>query len=165
MAASNSFDIVSILDFMEMDNAVNQTEKEIQTRYDFKGSKTEIILNKKDKKLTIHSDDEYKLNAVVDILQNKMIKRGISIKCLIPGKIEQATLGTARQTFTLISGLDKEQAKEVTKVIKDSGIKVQAQINEDLVRVTGKNRDDLQDIIKLLKEKELAFPLQFVNYR
>ncbi|MCK6602983.1 MAG: YajQ family cyclic di-GMP-binding protein [Bacteroidetes bacterium] len=165
MAATNSFDIVSILDFMEMDNAINQTEKEIQTRYDFKGSKTELSLNKKDKKLTIHSDDEFKLKAVVDILQSRMIKRGISIKCMVAGKIEQATMGSARQTFSLISGLDKEQAKEVTKVIKDSGVKVQAQINDDLVRVTGKSRDDLQDVIKLLKEKDLAFPVQFVNYR
>lgn len=165
MAATNSFDIVSILDFMEMDNAINQTEKEIQTRYDFKGSKTELSLNKKDKKLTIHSDDEFKLKAVVDILQSRMIKRGISIKCMVAGKVEQATMGSARQTFSLISGLDKEQAKEVTKVIKDSGVKVQAQINDDLVRVTGKSRDDLQDVIKLLKEKDLAFPVQFVNYR
>jgi len=165
MAATNSFDIVSILDFMEMDNAINQTEKEIQTRYDFKGSKTELSLNKKDKKLTIHSDDEFKLKAVVDILQSRMIKRGISIKCMVAGKIEQATMGSARQTFSLISGLDKDQAKEVTKVIKDSGVKVQAQINDDLVRVTGKSRDDLQEVIKLLKEKDLAFPVQFVNYR
>ncbi|NUQ82539.1 MAG: YajQ family cyclic di-GMP-binding protein [Bacteroidetes bacterium] len=165
MAASNSFDIVSVLDFQEMDNAVNQTMKEVQTRYDLKDSKTEIDFNKKDKKLTIHTADEFKLTSVVDILQSRMIKRGISIKSMVPGKVETASLGTARQSFGLISGLDKEQAKEVTKVIKDSGVKVQAQIMDDLVRVTGKNKDDLQAVIKLLKEKDLAFPLQFTNYR
>lgn len=165
MASTNSFDIVSEVDFQEFDNAVNQAMKEVQTRYDFKGSKTTIDLNKKDKKMTIHSDDEFKLKAVVDILQSKMIKRGISVKSLVEGKLETASMGTARQVFTIISGLDKEQAKEVTKLIKDTGIKVQAQIMDDLVRVTGKNRDDLQEAIKALKEKDLAFPLQFTNYR
>jgi len=165
MASSNSFDVVSELDFMEMENAVNQAIKEIQTRYDFKGSKTEILLDKKEKKITVHTDDEFKLKAVVDILQSKMIKRGISVKALKEGKIETASMGTARQVFTLISGLDKENAKSLTKIIKDTGIKVQAQIMDDLVRVTGKNRDDLQEIIQVLKSKELEFPIQFTNYR
>lgn len=165
MATSNSFDIVSELDFQEMDNAVNQTMKEILARYDFKGSKTEIDLNKKEKKLTIHTDDEFKLKAVVDILQSKMIKRGISVKSIKEGKLEVASMGTARQIFTLISGLDKENAKTITKLIKETGLKVQAQIMDDLVRVTGKNRDDLQEVIQALKGKELDFPIQFTNYR
>lgn len=165
MATSNSFDIVSELDMQEMDNAVNQTMKEVLGRYDFKGSKTEIDFNKKDKKLTVHTEDEFKMKAVVDILQSKMIKRGISVKAIKAGTLEVASMGTARQVFTLISGLDKENAKTITKLIKDTGLKVQAQIMDDLVRVTAKSRDDLQEVIQVLKGKELEFPIQFTNYR
>ena len=162
-----SFDIVSEINMQEVDNAVNQARKEIEQRYDFKGSKSEIKLEKEKGKeaLTVLADDDYKLKAIIDILQSKFVKRGISVKSLDYGKVEQASGGMVRQVIKLKMGIPTEKAKEIIKIIKDTKLKVQAQIMEEQVRVTGKNIDDLQDIIKFLKEKDLDLPLQFGNFR
>lgn len=165
MAAQFSFDIVSEVDLQELDNAINQALKEILQRYDFKGSKSEITFNKKEKVLNIISDDDYKLKAVVDILQNKMIKRGISIKALKYGNVEPAGGNTVRQEIKLQQGIEKEDAKLIVKLIKDAKLKVQATIQDEQVRVSGKVKDDLQAVMNLLKEKDLDFALQFTNYR
>ncbi|MFA5074370.1 MAG: YajQ family cyclic di-GMP-binding protein [Nitrospirota bacterium] len=163
MAAENSFDIVSKIDMAEVTNAVNQALKEIAQRFDFKGSKSNITLEKND--LIIVSDDEYKLKSVVDILQAKLIKRGVPIKNLTYGKIEPALSGTVRQKLALQQGIATDKAKEIVKAIKDSKIRVQAAIQADQVRVSGKNRDDLQSVIQVLKGKDFQLDLQFTNYR
>lgn len=165
MAAQNSFDIVSEIDLQEVDNAVNQALKEVTTRYDLKDSKATIELNKKDNLLNLHCVDEFKLKSVIDILQNKMIKRGISLKAMNQGTIEQASGGSARVEIKLQQGIDKENARKLVKMIKDTKIRVQAAIQEDKVRVTGKSRDDLQDVISMIKEADLDFETQFTNYR
>lgn len=163
MAAENSFDVVSKIDMAEVTNAVSQALKEISQRFDFKGSKSNITQEKD--ALVIVSDDEYKLKSVVDILQTKLVKRGVPIKNLSFGKAEPAQGGTVRQRATLQQGIPTDKAKEIVKAIKDSKIKVQASIQADQVRVAGKNRDDLQAVIQLLKGKEFALELQFTNYR
>lgn len=163
MAKDASFDIVSKVEAQEVDNAVNQTNKEIETRFDFKGSKSEVTFDGKEIKIV--SDDEYKLDAVYDILQSKCVKREISLKALKRGKVESASGGSVRQTITLQQGIDQDVAKQITKLIKDSKLKVQASIQGDQVRVTGKNKDDLQQVIQLLRGADLAAALQFVNYR
>ncbi len=165
MANNFSFDIVSEVDFQEVDNAINQSLKEIIQRYDFKGSKSEINFNKKDNLITIASDNEFKLKSVIDILQNKMIKRGISIKAMKYGNIEPASGGTVRQDINLQNGIEKEDAKKIVKMIKDSKIKVQATIQDEQVRISGKDKDDLQAVMKLIRESELEFAFQFTNYR
>jgi uncharacterized protein YajQ (UPF0234 family) len=158
-----SFDIVSKVDMQEVDNAVNQAIKEIAQRYDFKGSKSEITQEKD--AIKVLSDDDYKLKAVIDVLQTKFLKRNISIKALQYGKVEQASGGMARQIITIQQGISKEKGKEIIAAIKESKIKVQAQIQDEQVRVTGKNRDDLQDTIQLLKGKDLDVEMQFLNFR
>lgn len=158
-----SFDIVSEVDAQEIDNAVNQVRKEIAQRYDFKGSQTEVELEKNEIRLT--SDDEYKVKAVVDVLQSKVIRRGISPKALVYGKVEPAAGGRARQTITVQNGIETEKARQIVKLIKDHKLKVQAQIQGDQVRVSGKKRDDLQAVIQMLKGQDLDLPLQFVNFR
>ncbi len=158
-----SFDIVSKVDMQEVDNAVNQTIKEIAQRYDFKGSKSEVTLEKECVKVL--ADDDFKLKAVVDILQSKFVKRGISLKCLQYGKAEPASGAMVRQIVTIQQGISKEKGKEIVSVVKESKLKVQGQIQDDQVRVTGKNRDDLQEVIRLLKGKDLGVELQFVNFR
>ncbi len=163
MAKDASFDIVSKIDLQEVDNAVNQAQKELATRFDFKGSKSSVAFE--DDRIVIISDDEYKLASVYDILQSKCVKRGISLKALQPGKVEPASGGTVRQTISLQQGISQEVAKEITKTVRDSKLKVQATIQGDQVRVTGKSRDDLQAVIALLKAADLSVPLQFVNYR
>lgn len=163
MAAENSFDIVSKIDMSEVTNAITQAMKEISQRFDFKGSKSNITQEKDD--LIIVSDDEYKLKSVIDILQTKLVKRGVPIKNLSYGKVEAALSGTVRQKLTLQQGIPTDKAKEVVKAIKDAKMKVQASIQADQVRVTGKNRDDLQAVIQLLKGKEFNIELQFTNYR
>ena|SRR3989304_1093940 len=162
-----SLDIVSEIDMQEVDNAVNQARKEIEQRYDFKGSKSEINLEKEKEKegITVLADDDYKLKAIIDILQSKFIKRGISIKSLDYGKAEAASGSMVRQVIKLKNGIPTEKAKEIIKIIKETKLKVQSQIQEEQVRVTGKNIDDLQEIIALLKGKELDIPLQFENFR
>jgi uncharacterized protein YajQ (UPF0234 family) len=158
-----SFDIVSKVDMQEVDNAVNQSIKEIGQRYDFKGSKCEIT--REGDAVKILADDDFKLKAVVDVLQSKFFKRGISIKSLQYGKVEPASGGMVRQLINVQQGISKEKGKEIIAVIKESKLKVQAQIQDDQVRVTGKNRDDLQDAIQLLKGKDLDVEMQFVNFR
>lgn len=159
-----SFDIVSKVEMQEVDNAVNQAQKEMQQRYDFKGSKSEIKWEKKEE-MTIVADDDGKLASVIDILQNKLVKRGISLKSLDFGKVEDASGSMKRQVIKIQQGIPTEKAKEITKTIKDSKLKVQAQIQEDQVRVTGKKIDDLQEVIQMLKSKDLKIDLQFINMR
>lgn len=163
MAKDSSFDVVSQVDMQELENALNQAVKEIDTRFDFKNSKSSIT--NADDKITLVSDDEFKLKNVVDILESKIIKRGISLRALQYGKVEPAAKDTVRQVVTLKQGIAKEEAKKITQLIKDSKIKVQAQYQGDIVRVSGKDRDDLQNVIKLLKEQDLELDLQFINYR
>jgi uncharacterized protein YajQ (UPF0234 family) len=165
MANQFSFDVVSEYDSQEMDNAVNQAKKEVEQRYDFKGSNTVIDLNLKEKTITLHTSDDMKLRALHEIVNGKMIKRGISLKVLDYGTAEQATGGTLRQVVKLKSGLETEQAKQVTKMVKDLKLKVQAQIQGEEVRITGKSKDDLQAAIAALKGQSFDFPIQFTNYR
>jgi len=164
MAKENSFDIVSEVALQEVDNAVNQTVKEISQRYDFKGSKAEVELVKDDE-IKIIADDEYKLKSVIDILQSKMIKRGVSLKFLDYGKIEPASGGTVRQMITIKRGIPTEKGKEIVAAIKKLKLKVQAQIQDDQVRVSGKDRDELQKVIQAVKEQDFGLELQFTNYR
>ncbi len=165
MAANHSFDLVSEIDFQEVDNAINQAIKEIQQRYDLKESHTELSLNKKDKLITLNTKDEYSRKQTIDILQTKFIKRGISIKALKIMEPEPAAYGRLKQTINLLHGISKENAKLVTKLIKESKLKVNAQIQDEQVRVQAYKIDDLQAIIKLVKEADLDFPVQFTNYK
>jgi len=158
-----SFDIVSKVDLQEVDNALNQTRKEIEQRYDFKGSHNEITLETD--AIVLLAADDYKLQAVVDILKGKLVRRNVSPKCLEFGKKEPASAGAVRQRIGIVQGISKEKAKELTKLIKESKLKVQPQIMEDQLRVTGKKIDDLQEIIQLLKGKDLDIELQFINMR
>ena len=165
MADSSSFDIVSEVNLQEVDNAINQARKEIVQRYDFKGSKSSIELNQKEKNIILVSDDEFKMKSVIDILQNKLIKRGIPIKALDFGPAEAAAGSTVRSVVKLRVGISKDDSRLIVKMIKDTKLKVQAQIMEDQVRVSGKNKDDLQKVIGMLREADLKFAVQFVNYR
>ena len=158
-----SFDIVSEVDMQEVDNAVNQARKQIQTRYDFKGSKSEIQWDKKD--ITILADDDYKLNAIKDILQSKVHHRGIDIRSLKFEDPVKATGNMWRQPVTIVAGLDKDNAKKMVKLIKESKIKVQVAINDDKVRVTSKNIDSLQETMNFIKGTEFVVPVQFINMR
>lgn len=158
-----TFDVVSQVDMQEIDNAVNQTRKEVGQRYDFKDTKTEIGLENNE--IHIQSTDDYKVKAVVEVLQSKMARRQVPLKALIYGKIEPAAGGRAKQTVTVQQGIAAEKARVIVKLVKDSKLKVQAQIQGDQVRVSGKNRDDLQRVIQLLRQQELDFALQFVNFR
>ncbi len=159
-----SFDIVVKVDLQEVDNAVIQAQKELGQRYDFKGSKSKIDWDKK-AEIVLVGDDDYKLKAVTDILQAKLVKRGISIKNLIYGKQESATEGTLRQKITLQSGVPSEKAKQINALIKDSKIKVQSQFQDEQVRVTGKKRDDLQEVMGLMRKSDLGLDFGFVNFR
>ena len=163
MAAENSFDIVCKVDMQEVANALDQTRREVDTRYDLKGSKNEVVLDKTD--IVVSSADDMKLKAVVDILQSKLHKRGVPLKALTYGEVQDAAGGTNRQRITLQQGIPIEKAKEIVRLIKDSKVKVQASINEDKVRVAGKNRDDLQKIIAMVREKDLGIAVSFDNYR
>lgn len=158
-----SFDIVSKVDMQEVDNAVNQTRKEIEQRYDFKGTHNEIDLEGDG--IVLLAADDYKLNAVVDILKGKLVRRGVSPKCLDFGKEEPASGGAVRQRVAVAQGISKEKGKELVKLIKEAKLKVQPQIMEDQVRVSGKKIDELQEVIQLLKSKDLGIELQFVNMR
>ena len=165
MASQHSFDIVSNIDMQEVDNAFHQTQKEMQTRYDFKGSKSTIELKQKERQIVIHADDDFKRKAIVDMLQTKLIKRGVSIKALQYGTVEDASGGTQRQTITLQSGIETDNARMIVKMIKDTKRKVQAAIQDDQVRVTGAKIDDLQATMQMIREADLSFDVQFVNYR
>ncbi len=163
MSKDSSFDIVSQINFPELENAIHQAMTEIRQRFDFKGSISEISHDKEN--LTIVSEDEFRLKSVFDILQNKMIKRGVSLKFFELGKVEQAAGGTVKQISKIKNGLTQEKAKEVVRIIKDAKLKVQAQIQSDQVRVSGKSKDDLQLVIQTLRKSGIDVELQFVNYR
>ena len=165
MAADNSFDIVSKVDIQEVRNAIDQAIKEVRARFDLKDSNSEIKLEDEDKAIQLASENEYKLKAVTEILQQKLVKRGISLKNLEYGKIEPASGSSVRQKITLQQGIPTEKAKDIVRVIKDSKKKVQASIQGDTVRITGKDRDTLQEAIALLRGHDFGIDMQFTNYR
>jgi uncharacterized protein YajQ (UPF0234 family) len=160
-----SFDVVSRVDMQEIDNAANQVKKEIATRFDFRGSKTQIDLDRKEGEIHLLTEDDMKLRAIKDMLIAKVVRRSIEPEALVFAPSEKAGGDMVRQTVTITNGIDMETARKVVKVIKDTKLKVQAAIQGDEVRITGKKRDDLQDAIRALKEADLGMPLQFVNYR
>ena len=163
MAAENSFDIVCKVDMQEVANALDQTRREVETRYDLKAAKNEVTIEKQE--ITVASADDMKLKAVVDILQSKLHKRGVPLKALTYGDVFDAAGGTKKQKITLQQGIPIDKAKEIVRLIKDSKVKVQTSINEDKVRVAGKNRDDLQKVIAMVREKDLGIAVSFDNYR
>ena len=163
MPIENSFDIVSKIDLQEVDNAVNQASKEISTRYDFRGSISAV--SREENTITAVGDDDYKLKSVIDILQTKLSKRGVPLKGLVYGSIEQASGSSLRQKIDVQQGIPQDKAKEIVKLIKQSKCKVQASIQSDQVRVSGKSKDDLQSIMAMLKNADLGIAMQFVNYR
>jgi len=165
MADEHTFDITCEVDMQEVLNSVTQATKEIGQRFDFKGSKSSIELDKTKQIITLIGDDEFKLKSVIDILQSKLIKRGVALKALSYGKIEQAAGNTVRQVITLQQGIPQEKAKEIVRIIKDTKLKVQSEIQKDQVRVRAKKIDDLQHIMKLLKDRDFDIHLQFSNYR
>ncbi|TAL27668.1 MAG: YajQ family cyclic di-GMP-binding protein [Nitrospirae bacterium] len=165
MADEHSFDIVSKVDMQEVLNSVQQATKEMSQRFDFKGSKSSIEFNKDKAEITLVSDDEQKLKSVIDILQSKFAKRGVSLKSLVYGKVEAASGATVRQVITLQQGIAQEKAKEIVKIIKDSKMKVQAEIQKDQVRVRAKKIDDLQAVMAMLRGKDLGIHMEFINYR
>ncbi|MDH5718203.1 MAG: YajQ family cyclic di-GMP-binding protein [Spirochaetia bacterium] len=161
--AESSFDIVSEINMQEITNAVDQAKREIANRFDFKGSKSDLTLLKEE--LVLLSDDEGKMKQLQDVFDSKLIKRGIPLKALQYGNIEQSAGQAVRKKATFVSGLPDDVIKKINKLIKDSKIKVKTQVMDKKIRVTGKSRDDLQQIISLLKENDLPVPLQFVNYK
>jgi uncharacterized protein YajQ (UPF0234 family) len=163
MAQQNSFDIVSKVDQAEITNAINQTAKEVGQRFDFKGSHANVALE--EKALVLSAEDETRLRNMNDILQQKLVRRGVPLKALSYGKVEPAAGGTVRQRVEIQQGIPQEKAKEIVKFIKDSKAKVQAAIQGDVVRITGRDRDTLQDIIAKLKTKDFGIDMQYTNYR
>lgn len=158
-----SFDVVNTIDMMEVDNAVNQSNKEVTQRFDFKGSNTTI--ERTAKEITVESSDEYKVKATIDVLQSKLAKRNVPLKVLKLLKYEVASGGRGRQKIELQEGIDTERAKEIVKMIKDKKLKVQASIQGESVRVTGKSKDDLQEVMAFLRAADFPLPLQFNNFR
>lgn len=165
MAKDSSFDVVSQVDLQEIDNAVNQANKEISTRYDFKGSKSNISWNKAENQVVIDADDDFKLKSVQDVLHSKLVRRGIDLKALKYKKPEPASGGTIHQVADIQQGIPTDTGREINKFIKNSKLKVQVAIEGDKVRVSAKSKDDLQQIIQMLKEHDFGLPLQFTNYR
>lgn len=163
MASDCSFDIVSQFDEQELVNAIDQTKREVQTRFDLKDTKTEIVHNKED--ITIVTDSTMTLKSVRDILESKAVRRGLSLKIFKPGKEEDAAGSRVRQVIQLQQGLSAEQAKELSKFVREAHPKVKPQIQGDAVRVTAKSRDELQAVIAILKQKDYPLPLQYINYR
>lgn len=163
MASNCSFDVVSEVELQEVDNAINQAKKEISQRYDFKGSKAEVSLDKDE--IKIIAEDDFRIKNMIDIIQEKLVKRKVPLKSLDYGKIETAGGSMVKQIVKVQRGIDKEKGKEIIAAIKTSKLKVQAQIMDDQVRVTGKNKDDLQQAIQLLKSKDFGVELQFTNFR
>ncbi len=160
-----SFDIAVNVNLQEVDNAINQAQKEILQRYDFKGSKSKIEWDEKKKEITLLGDDDYKLKALTDIVQSKLIKRGISIKNMVFGSKESALEGTIRQKVTLQQGIPSDKAKKINQLIKDAKLKVQSQIQDEQVRVTGKKRDDLQEAMAMVRQADLGLDFEFTNFR
>jgi uncharacterized protein YajQ (UPF0234 family) len=165
MPDEHSFDIVSKVDMQEVSNAVLQAEKELSQRFDFKGSKSRIELNKEKAEITLTADDDYKLKSLTEILKNKLVKRNISLKSLSFGNVDKAAGDTVRQVVTLQQGISAERAKDIAKLVKDMKLKVQSEIQKDQVRVRAKKIDDLQTVIKMLKGKDFDFHVEFINYR
>jgi uncharacterized protein YajQ (UPF0234 family) len=163
MAQDFSFDVVSKTDMQEVANAVQQAQKELAQRFDFKGSKSSIELTAEE--IVLVSDDEGKLRSVRDILEGRLVKRHVSLKALDYGKVEEASLGTVRQKTKIVQGIESEKAKAIVRAIKDAKLKVQAAIQSDQVRVSSRNKDELQRAIALIKENDYGIPLQFTNYR
>lgn len=163
MSKENSFDIACKVDTQEVNNAVHQTLKEIRQRFDFKDSKTRIDIEKE--QIVILTENEFRLRNIIDIMESRMFKRGVPIKALSYEKIEDAAQSMIRQRISIQQGIPTEKAKEIIKLIKELKLKVQGQIQEDQVRIFGKNKDDLQVVIKMLKEKDLGIEMQFINYR
>jgi uncharacterized protein YajQ (UPF0234 family) len=163
--AEFSFDVVSRVDLQEVSNAIQQAMKEIKQRFDFRGSKSNLELDQGNSLITITSDDEYKLKNVVEILEGKFIKRKVPVKAISYGKIEDAAGSTVRQVATLQQGIPTEKSKEIVKIVKNSKLKVQSEIQKDQLRIRAKKKDDLQSVITLLKEKDLGIHVEFVNYR
>ncbi len=165
MAKQNSFDVVSEVDLAEVKNAVNQANTEIRQRFDLKSTNSDITLDDKAPSLTLDSADDYTVAAVRDVLSQKLVRRGVSLKALTPGRIEPAAGGRVRQEIALQQGIPMEKAKEIVKEIKQAKLKVQASIDGDQVRVSGKDRDQLQEVIALLKGKDFGIDMSFTNYR
>jgi cyclic-di-GMP-binding protein len=166
MANVASFDITSGVDLQEVDNAVNQARKEVAQRYDFKGSRAAIEFNRTENSLTLVADDEFKMNALWDILQGRMVRRGVPTKNLTPGTIERAANDTVRRVITLQQGIPTDAARDIVKFIKDNKLKkVQAAIQADQVRVSSPSKDELQEAMRLLREHDFGIALQFGNYR
>jgi hypothetical protein len=165
MAQESSFDVVSRVDLQEVSNAVQQASREIATRFDFKGSVSRIDWSDKTLELTLVSDDAHKLKSVVDILETRLVKRGIAVKALEYGKVEPAAGGSVRQVVRVQQGIPTEKAKQIVRTIKDGKLKVQASIQADQVRVSGKSKDQLQAAIAALKAEDFGLPLQITNYR
>jgi uncharacterized protein YajQ (UPF0234 family) len=163
MAQEFSFDIVSKTEMQEVSNAVQQAQKELAQRFDFKGSKSSIDLSGDE--IVLVSDDEGKLRSVIDILESKLVKRKVSLKSLDYGPVEAASMGTVRRKAKIVQGIESDKAKAIVRAIKDAKLKVQASIQSDQVRVTGRNKDDLQKAIALVKDSDYGIPLQFTNYR
>lgn len=164
MAQQNTFDIVSQIDHSEVVNAVNQALKEVQTRFDFRGSKSDIELEGREA-IVLKSDDEYRLKSLNEILQTKLVKRGVPLKGLTYGSVESALGGTVRQRIALQQGIPQEKAKEIVKYIKDTKLKVQSSIQGDAVRVSGRDRDILQEVIAALRNHDFGIDMEFTNYR
>jgi uncharacterized protein YajQ (UPF0234 family) len=166
MAQTASFDITSTVDLQEVDNAVNQARKEVAQRYDFKGSRAAIDLNRADNTIVLTADDEFKMTALWEILQGRLVRRGVPVKNLTPGEIERAANDTVRRVVTLQQGIPTDAAREIVKFLKDRKLKkVQAAIQADQVRVSAPSRDELQEAIRLLREQDFGVALQFGNYR
>ncbi|MBI9071509.1 MAG: YajQ family cyclic di-GMP-binding protein [Melioribacteraceae bacterium] len=165
MAKNSSFDIVSEIDFQEVDNALNQAVKEITQRYDLKASKTELTLNKKDKVININTSDDYARKQAIDILQTKFIRRKLSIKVMKFNDPESASNGRLKQVINLQNGISKDNAKQITKLIKDMKLKVTAQIMDEKLRVQGAKKDELQAVMNMVREADYDFPVQFINYQ
>lgn len=163
--ADFSFDIVSKVDMAEVVNAVQQTTKEMSSRFDFKGSKSTISLDEKKGEITVVGDDDMKLKNVLDILQTKLVKRGIALRALEFGKVEDAAGGTLRQVLTLKQGIAQDKAKQITSAVRDSKIKVKSEIRGEEIRVSGPKKDDLQATIQILRGKDFGIELQFINFR
>ncbi len=163
MAKENSFDIASKVDLNEVSNALHQTMKEVRQRFDFKGSSSEVRLDEEE--LILTSDDEYKLQSLIDIMQQKLVKRKVPLKALSYGKVESALGGTVRQKVSIQQGISSEKAKEIVRFIRDTKLKVRSTIQADSVRIAGRDRDTLQEVIALLREKDFGIDMQFTNYR
>lgn len=165
MAQEYSFDIASKVDVQEVDNAVNQTKKMLLTRYDLKGTKCAVELDKKELKIQLKADDNMKHETLLGILKERLASRNVSLKALKPGTVEQGLDGTVQQWIEFQNGIPADTAKEITRMIRDMGVKVQPQIQSDQIRVTGKSKDDLQQVMSNLREKDLTVSLQFINFR